>query len=339
MNFLKKVCRKLINALTDVLISFSLFIKIIIKSIIYKNKIYIFGIPIHGNLGDQAILYAEEKFLKDNYSQYKIIEVPSKFNSRFLKKIVRNDLIIYTGGGFLGSLWPNEEYLFRSTLKMFSENKIIVFPHTFFFEENQIGEEILNESIEIYSKHKNLHLICREKYSYDFMKKNFSKCNIYLCPDIVLYLNKFNNNDIKNGIAFCLREDKEKVNCNKTDYEDLLFKLGYKKCDNLSTVVNKNIFPMFRKLNIKNKIKEFSKYELIITDRLHGMIFSYLAGTPCIVFQNKSYKIKGVYEWIKNIKSVKLVDDLSENIIKEMLNQNNDDVFDIKKFDIIKNII
>ena len=37
---------------------------------------------------------------------------------------------------------------------------------------------------------------------------------------------------------------------------------------------------------LKQKIEEFQSAELVITDRLHGMIFSVITGTPCIAFDN-----------------------------------------------------
>ena len=45
-------------------------------------------------------------------------------------------------------------------------------------------------------------------------------------------------------------------------------------------------------------LKQIKKSKLLITDRLHGMIFAVITNTPCIAFANKSGKVKGVYNWI-----------------------------------------
>ena len=50
-----------------------------------------------------------------------------------------------------------------------------------------------------------------------------------------------------------------------------------------------------------DKFKDFQKSELVITDRLHGMIFCYITKTPCIVMPNNNHKILMTYE--KNSKS------------------------------------
>ena len=35
------------------------------------------------------------------------------------------------------------------------------------------------------------------------------------------------------------------------------------------------------------------------------MIFAYITGTPCYVFDNLSHKVSGVYEWIKDCGYIK----------------------------------
>ena len=151
MNFIKKVYRKL----CDTTYRITRMIKIILQSFVYKNKVYLFGIPIHGNLGDQAILLAEEKFLQNNLEDIKIIEVESGIVLRFkkiLKKLVGQDVILVHGGGFLGTLWIREEKMFRTILNVFHDNTIIVLPQTAYFSEDEEGKRILEESIELYQE-------------------------------------------------------------------------------------------------------------------------------------------------------------------------------------------
>ena len=51
---------------------------------------------------------------------------------------------------------------------------------------------------------------------------------------------------------------------------------------------------------------------MMVTDRLHGMIFAAITSTPCIVVTSKSPKVKGVYEWIKHLPYIKLVENLND---------------------------
>ena len=305
MKLIKKIYIKLIKIL--------MLIKIIILSMVYKNKVYIFGTPIHGNLGDQAILLGEIKFLKDNFKNIKIIEVESSLVTKcnkMLKKLIGKSLILVHGGGFLGTLWLHEEKMFRIVLRTFTNNTIIVFPQTIYFSNDMEGKKILEESQSIYQTHKHLYICCREEYSYKFMKKEFPLCNVLLIPDMVLYMDKLQENNDRQNILFCIRKDKEKVQYNLAALKDMLKNEYGVSIDDTDTVIQENIYSLKRsKKKVTEKIEQFQKYKLVVTDRLHGMVFAYLSKTPCLVFQNKSYKVKGLYEWIKACNYIELVDE------------------------------
>ena len=47
-------------------------------------------------------------------------------------------------------------------------------------------------------------------------------------------------------------------------------------------------------------LNEISQLDIVITDRLHGMIFCYITGTPCIAFDNDNHKISETYKkWLE----------------------------------------
>lgn len=270
------------------------------------------GTPRHGNLGDQAILLGEEKFICDNLKGFKLIEVESSITKKFnkiLKNLIKNSLIFIHGGGFLGSLWLNEEEMFRTTLKTFPNNTIIVFPQTIFFSKDEEGQRILKESKEIYQAHKSLYICCREEYSYNFMAEEFKACNILLVPDMVLYLDKIEERQKRENVLFCIRKDKEKVNYDFDKLEGNLNNKNKLQIDYTDTIIKDNIYTLRkRKKELDKKLHQFQKYKMVVTDRLHGMVFAYLSNTTCLVFQNKSYKVKGVYKWIKNTNYVMLAE-------------------------------
>lgn len=323
---IKKLIRKLKN-------SFKIFILTLVCKI-KNNKIFIVGTPIHGNIGDQAILIAERKFLSDNFKKYKVIELESNFfqaNYIRLKKIIKNDLIMVHGGGFLGNLWLQEEEMFRNLINNFKENTIIVFPQTIYFTNDKEGQAEIEKSKKIYYSHRNLYICCRENYSYEFMKDKLPMCNILLIPDMVLYLNPIEEKKIKTGALYCIRKDKEKINY---DFSKIDEKIKKYKVDYTDTVIPKNIKPWQSEKLVKRKINEFSKYKIIVTDRLHGMIFALLAKTPCLVYENKSYKVKGVYEWIKNINYIKL---FNEKNLNEILNDLFEKKLNLDKYEGIRN--
>ena len=76
-----------------------------------------------------------------------------------------------------------------------------------------------------------------------------------------------------------------------------------------------------RKDCIRRKMQEFCRSELVITDRLHGMVFAAITDTPCIVFSNYNHKVEGVYQWIKHLPYIKYVNSIeeAEKYIPELL--------------------
>lgn len=314
---IKKICRKIIYNLHCIFLFFYLFT----TKLFYKNRIYILGTPIYGNLGDQAITLAEEKLLKDNFENWKIIEIESIFTQKhikYIRKFIKDSLILINGGGFMGSLWIKEEEMVRTVVKNFPNNPIIIFPQTLLYEDNPDGIKELNKSKEIYSNHKKLYIFSREKVTYDFIKENLPDCKTYLVPDIVLYLKEITKERFDyNQVTICMRNDKEKMFDDKKIILDILKDNGYTDINITDTLVFNNVYRINRKQMVYKKIYEFNKSKLIITDRLHGMIFAYLANTPCIVINSKSHKLKGVYEWIKDCMYIYFLD--NENQLSTIL--------------------
>ena len=230
-----------------------------------------------------------------------------KWFSKILKILISyKDLILINGGGYIGSLWINEEEMFRKVVTTFKKNNIIVFPQTIYFSNDEYGKKVLLESQKIYGDLKNLTVCCREKYSYEFMKREFPKVNILLVPDIVLYLDCIESDFERKDALFCIRQDKEKIKYNLKSVKNYLKQKYNYEIDYTDTVIDSKIYPNQRQKILYNKFNQFSKYKIIVTDRLHGMIFAYLTHTPCIVLENKSYKVKGVYVWIKDSNRVNL---------------------------------
>lgn len=297
-----------------------------------NKSIYLLLEPEHDNIGDHAIAYVEEKFLEntiDGYNIFYLTEREYKLYKKYLRKIIKkNDLIFLHGGGNLGDLYLHHEILRREVIETFVNNKIILFPQTIDFSESENGRKELAKTIEIYSKHKNLVLIAREKESYEKMSNLFNN-KILLTPDIVLFWDDNNiNNNNRCGALMCFRNDEEKVLADdKIRKIKSLLKVNYTDVKRTDMRAGRNIYWSDRKEILKDKIKEFLNVELVVTDRLHGMIIATITSTPCIVFKNSNHKIIGTYnQWLKDIKYIKYVDDVNEleKRIEELKNIKNE---------------
>lgn len=285
-----------------------------------SGTVYYLDAASYGNLGDQAIALAIEIFLK-NYCNVPCITISeNKLLSCFkqLKKIIKkNDLIVLSGGGNMGNYYPRYEAIRRKVIRNFPDNRIIIFPQTIDYTNDNNGKRELRSSVKCYSGHKKLTICAREKKSFDKMSEIYTQNNVQLVPDIVLSLKDFftfEKKSVSNKTGICLRSDKESVlsDSGKQNIMDMIKGSESSEIKLLSTMSGTSELITdyeCRKKAVYNKLKEFSECEVIITDRLHGMIFSILAGVPCIAFDNSNKKLSGVFETIeKSINSVKMVD-------------------------------
>ncbi len=278
-----------------------------------SKRIVFMATPTHGNLGDQAIVYSQQLICSKVLSEYKIVEVD---NDRYLRNadlieslVSQDDIIVIDGGGNLGTLWKNEDDKISDIIKRFSNNRIIVFPQTCFYAPDESFVDRLNRNREVYKQAKRLTIMLRDQESYDFCIKNFDGIDFRLVPDIVLSLKYEGFSGNRRGALLCFRTDCEKVVENSL-HEKITGHLESKKIKwrETSTLVPRKVNHASRKKELWNKLREFSSAEIVITDRLHAMIFATITKTPCVALDNKSKKVSGVYEWIKNLSYVRVVD-------------------------------
>ncbi|MBE5812129.1 MAG: glycosyltransferase [Clostridiales bacterium] len=289
----------------------SFFRKCLVKKITStkQKKIFLIGTPEHGNLGDHAISVAAKKFLDDNFCDFKLIEITSSdycYGNETIKSAIReslskDDIILVSGGGFLGSLWlKNGEEMVRDIIISFDRNKIVILPQTIFFEDNEEGKNQLKISKSIYESHKNLVLCVREKKSFEFIKNNMPNVNVKLIPDMVFYLKENKATNYRKGAIVCFRNDKEKIIKKDRQILDEI-NANYKNIVKIDTVSSKLISVKNREKVLKKFLEKFKYSEIVYTDRLHGMLFAYITNTPFIAFDNLSGKIRATFEtWISD---------------------------------------
>lgn len=293
------------------------------------RKAYLLATPNHINIGDSAIVVAEIAFLK-KCGYTKVIEITTREYQSFRKCIVRlmpkDAEIFLPGGGNMGSLWPAEEEWRSRIINDFSNHKIVVFPQTIYYSDSEDAKQLQKESIDVYNTKPKLTIVARERTSFTIMKQLYPNLNVLLTPDIVLSLNFIQNNVERKGIAVCFRNDKERVLSEKSK-SNLIEKLKSNKylVHKTDTMSEEPITVENRETVVKHKLDEFAQSKLVITDRLHGMVFSAITGTPCLVLGNNHHKVQETYEWLKHLDYIKFVEDIEivDSYIEEMYQKTN----------------
>ena len=139
-----------------------------------------------------------------------------------------------------------------------------------------------------------------------------------MIPDMVLSMKRDIYNFERKGCLLCLRRDRERTRTQVQD--EVIFQqvaqLFGEQVSNTDMVLESGVPIAERESALEQKYMQFAGVELVITDRLHGMIFCAITGTPCIVIDSKSPKIRGCYEWIKHLDYIRFAD-CPEDIINE----------------------
>lgn len=272
----------------------------------------------HGNLGDHAIAAAEKMVLTKKDVHYLEISDWTIYYLEHKNKlsIFNGNDILVCGGGFLGTLWFENEKVVRSLLMENPDSTITVFPNTLYFEDSAYGREEYENSKRIYNSHPKLKIYARERHSYELLKQ--IGVPSALVPDMVMLLKTDAPSGSRAGCVLLLRGDHERTRSYETDQiiDNAAHKLFGDNVKHSDTVIRSRvpfiptIIPFScRKRKLEKKYRELKGAELVITDRLHGMIFSAITGTPCIVLNSKSPKVLGCYEWIKHLDYIRICTD------------------------------
>lgn len=281
-----------------------------------KPKFFSFGIPTYTNLGDQAVSWAQKRYIENEFPEYEFIEILEEDTEAAIKEIQKviqpPDIVSFVGGGNMGSLYLDHEIARRRVFESFTDNLTISFPQSIHFEENQHGEIEKKKSQEAYEKNPNLYLVARDAQSYHRMQQTF-KNHVLFTPDMVLYLQPKTFNEGRSGALFVFRQDSEKV----VD-DQLISSLkkvlnnGKRSIEQTDTVLDTvdRITPESRRKLFKDELELFSNQEIVITDRWHAMVFSVLTGTPCLLFGNSYGKGKHAYfDWLEHIDWIDYTDE------------------------------
>ena len=297
-----------------------------------RKQVVIFGTPNHGNLGDYAIYVAEKKLFNQflpssNVFGINMTDFQHEIDS-LTKLLKKEDLLILTGGGNLGNQYMDDETIRRTVIERFPDNRIVMFPQTLYFTEDEEGARERRETISIYNTHKDLWLVARDEQSYRAMQEMFIG-KVWLLPDVVLTWGEVETVQ-KQGALLLLRNDVEGV-LQMSDRIQILEMLHQEYADVEETDTEICIETNLEVLEVEldRKLQQINRAELIVTDRLHGMIMAAISHTPCIVLNNYNHKLVETYKWIAHLKYIVFVQDISElkSAIKKIKQVENNDYF------------
>lgn len=288
---------------------------------ITQKRIWYFCVPTHSNLGDQAQACCIEKYFRKFFSDHIVFKLSNNafdfYEEKILmilkEKIKETDLIFFQSGYTFTGIHPYEN-MHRKIVENFPYNKIVFLPQTVKFKNQKILENVQN----FYGKYDNIYFFARDKISYDIYKSIFPEHrNVYCFPDIVtteIGNYDFNNNE-RNGILLCVRNDVEKLYSFQeiSLFKEKLQKIAKVSLSDTNSETKENSLKEYWK-KIEETIDDYAQYQVIITDRYHGTIFALIANTPVIILKTTDHKVVTGADWFEGVYEdyVYVVNDLEE---------------------------
>ena len=280
--------------------------------------------PHHGNVGDSAIWLGEMAYLKSRKCQVRYTCDASNYNAEAMRSAIGDGIILITGGGNFGDLYTVHQNLRERVIREFPDNRIIQFPQSIHFAD--AGN--LARSQAILSKHKDFHFIVRDTVSLRLAQQHYDNPN-YLCPDMAMMLDLSPlRSQRKTSDLFVLsRVDEEKsahltagtgaqLNSVVMDWLDepepkhqWLYdwshrRLGWGSSKIPPFILNKLALVAANAMareRLARGLGLLGQGHVVVTDRLHAIILSWLGGTPVFYVDNSYNKLSNFLNtWLKD---------------------------------------
>ena len=279
--------------------------KIDIKLYLDSLKKYetVYFCPNPGNAGDSLLAHVTYELFDEYNIKFQILKKQG-FNPT-------DKILLYGGGGNLVPYYPHARNFILKYHRLVK--KLIILPHSIDGNEDLLKK--LDENVDI---------ITREEVTYNHVKKNALRANVFLADDLGFSLNvekilskmpRFSLHlvNLKLPVRILLQgnytemkhrarklfqnENKHVLNCFRTDQEKTDIDIPSDNVD-LSSIFSygvdskeKAFYVCYRLLNFINS------YEEIRTNRLHVAIAGALLGKEVKLYSNSYYKCEAVYEF------------------------------------------
>lgn len=261
--------------------------------------------PRYRNYGDHLIAYSE-RMLLISAGVDEVIEIPYEdcqtLRNSFRAVVRPGDTVFFTGGGYLGDLWPGLEGTAEIILESLgSGNRACFFPESLFY--SNAGNECFEVSVK--AAKASVTVSAREETSFKRLSRSLDSASVRLFPDVGLFVRRSDllmatPDRVAGRALVCLRRDKENLQGTGFGVE---LTAALNSCGFTISAIDTHdpvgeIEDFDRQRELGAIARRFGEASLVVTNRLHGMVLAMIMGTPCIALDNISGKVSGVARWV-----------------------------------------
>lgn len=266
----------------------------------------------YGNLGDLAITHAQLALVRQVFPGREVVEMPISKTLETVQELKRNirprDIVTLIGGGNTGDLYDDIQHLREMVISAFPANRIVSFPQTIEFSQTIYGRLAARRASWVYGRHPDLWVIARDSRSEAIARRMFPRARVLLAPDVVLTLDKGVPPAERDGVLVALRTDLERGLSDKAHASIVRVASAFGRVVFRDTHIGEG--RMMRPAadrELEDAWESWRSARVVITDRLHGMIFAVITGTPCLVLDSSTGKVGQFYrDWLSDLPNVRL---------------------------------
>ena len=278
-----------------------------------RPRALVFLAADYGNLGDLAITRAQIDFLTARLPDHDVVEVPISRTTAWLPtlraEVGPDDIVTLVGGGNTGDLYDDIQHLRELVIRSFPANPVISFPQSADFSRSAYGRLALARARRVLAAHHDVVLLARDSRTHAFFEEAFPGTRTALAPDVVLTLDRSRPPVDRQGIVLALRDDAETLTSGPV--RGLVERLAAERDAVRRRDTHIGDVRLSRALadaELDRAWADFRAARLVVTDRLHGMIFALVTGTPCVALDSRTGKVGQFHtDWLTGVPSVRLV--------------------------------
>lgn len=169
-------------------------------------KAALFGLPLHGNIGDSLISLGEYAFCKSH--KISIVSERLLIDVSPLPDLPDGCVVLLQGGGDFGDVWRGIQEARIKIIKKYSKHKIVIFPQTVYYS----NKRFLEDDISVLSSCRDLIICVRDYRSFSILYP-LLKGKVILVPDMAFYIpeKKFKKHILlpSDNTLFLRRRDQE----------------------------------------------------------------------------------------------------------------------------------
>lgn len=275
------------------------------------RRVALLDVPVHENIGDSAIFLGTLAFLRRAGIPVCCACSIDTYTRAGVAQRLGDGMILLSGGGNLGDLWPYTEAFRHRVLADFPRTPIVQLPQTMYYA----NRAALDAARAAFDAHPRLTLMLRDAHSLEAARAAFAAPAV-LCPDLAFALGPIRRPVAPTApVVWLARRDREAApgarpagvaTVDWTTRPRSRLAAGERQLRTWITGRPTMLGPATRALGVvagwaaAQRVRAgcamLAAGRAVITDRLHGHILSLLLGIPHAVLDNSYGKVRHFYE-------------------------------------------